>query len=99
MTKQLCPRCNQPDVLGRHSSDCPLFDTAPPSGGYFSEAQNVLVENRGGVGFGKVFICWKEGRFSDQVEAVMLWTAAHGLSDCDGRVSSDEQRSRAVKAM
>jgi hypothetical protein len=67
---------------------------------HYSEEQEVYIENRGGMGFGKVFIYWRgDGRRADRVEAVMLWTATNGLSDSGSITTTDEQRSRAVKAM
>jgi hypothetical protein len=73
---------------------------ASPERDYYSEAQQVYIENRGGAGFGKIYI-YRDGRRGqhDEVEAIMLWVADGGISDCGSIVTTDEQRSRAVKAM
>lgn len=71
---------------------------------HYSEAQNVYIENRGGVGFGKLYI-YREGHVPSQrggdvqIEAVMLWTASSGLSDSGSITTTDEQRARAVHAL
>lgn len=68
--------------------------------GHYSEAEKVSIENRGGAGFGKVYIYWRgQGRNRGEVEAIMLWTASRGLCDCGNVTTSDEQRGRAVRAM
>lgn len=63
---------------------------------FYSEQYNVEIENRGGVGFGKVYILWPG---TNDLEAVMLWSKWSGLSDCDARKTSNEQRHRALMAM
>lgn len=63
---------------------------------FYSEEYDVEIENRGGVGFGKVYIFWPG---TTDLEAVMLWSKWTGLSDSDARITSNEQRHRAVMAM
>lgn len=65
-------------------------------GTFYSEEYEVEIENRGGAGFGKVYIFWPG---TTDLEAVMLWSMWTGISESDARVTSVEQRHRAIMAM
>lgn len=67
---------------------------------HYSEEHEVEVENRGGVGFGKIYVFHRgRGRGNDAIEAILLWSESTGVSYCNSIVPSDEATSRAVRAL
>ena len=91
-----CPHCGQ--ELPRHLCDNP--DTTPTRGcwAYYSDTEDVTVENRG-LGFGKIYVFVREGRRKGELEAVLLWGPKGRVSEAGNLATSDDQRGRAVRAL